>query len=72
MNSTVQVLRQIPELQSALTEYKENISSLSPDRRLVAGLRDLYTGLDKAPSDYPPLLFWQVSLQRYIVSTSIR
>lgn len=62
MNSTVQVLRQIPELQTALTECKESMSSMSPDRRLVAGLRDLYAGLDKAPSDYPPLLFWQASL----------
>ena len=63
MNSTVQVLRQIPELHSALSEYKESMSSMAPDRRLVAGLRDLYTGLEKAPSDYPPLLFWQVRLQ---------
>lgn len=61
MNSTVQVLRQIPELKTALSEYSENIASMSPERRLVAGLRDLYAGLDKAPQDYPPLLFWQVS-----------
>jgi len=60
MNSTVQVLRQIPELKSALSGYNESISSMNPERRLVAGLRDLYAGLDKAPTDYPPLLFWQM------------
>jgi len=60
MNSTVQVLRQIPELHTALNSYTENIASPDPERRLVAGLRDLYTGLDKTTSDYPPLLFWQM------------
>jgi ubiquitin carboxyl-terminal hydrolase 14 len=61
MNSTVQVLRQIPELKTALSQYSESMASMQPEKQVTAGLRDLYKGLDKAGSDYPPLLFWQVS-----------
>lgn len=60
MNSTIQVLRQIPELAESLTTFNESISSMSPDRRLVASLRDLYSGMDKSATEYPPLLFWQM------------
>lgn len=60
MNSTIQVLRQIPELAESLTTFNESISSMSPDRRLVASLRDLYAGMDKSATEYPPLMFWQM------------
>lgn len=63
MNSTVQVLRQIPELKTALSQYSESMASMQPERQVAAGLRDLYKGLDKAGSDYPPLLFWQMLKQ---------
>jgi ubiquitin carboxyl-terminal hydrolase 14 len=60
MNSTIQVLRQIPELKESLTTYTDNINSMNPERRLVASLRDLYAGMDKAATEYPPLMFWQM------------
>lgn len=60
MNSTIQVLRQIPELRAALNEYNESFGAASAEKRLAAGLRELYSGLDKAATDYPPLIFWQV------------
>lgn len=60
MNSTIQVLRQIPELTQSLTVYTDGLNSMNPDRRLVASLRDLYTGMDKAATEYPPLIFWQM------------
>lgn len=60
MNSTVQVLGRMPELRQSLSQYSDNISSSSSDRRVAACLRDLYTGLDKSTDDYPPLAFWQM------------
>lgn len=60
MNSTVQVLGQIPELRTALANYGEGLQSLQPEKRVAAALRDLYSGMDASSSDYPPLLFWQV------------
>lgn len=61
MNSTIQVLGRIPELRTALTQYGEGLQSMNPERRVVAGLRDVYAGLDRSGTDYPPLIFWQVS-----------
>lgn len=60
MNSTIQVLRQIPELKDSLSHFTESINSMNPDRRLVASLRDLYAGMDKSATEYPPLMFWQM------------
>ncbi|KEI42922.1 uncharacterized protein L969DRAFT_84807 [Mixia osmundae IAM 14324] len=65
MNSTVQVLRAIPELQTALNSYPGTLSSQQSDSALTASLRDLYKDLSSQPggpqSDgYPPLLFWQI------------
>ena len=64
MNSTIQVLGRIPELRTALTQYGEGLQSMNPERRVVAGLRDVYAGLDRSGTDYPPLIFWQVSMSR--------
>ncbi|KAK4049975.1 deubiquitinating enzyme [Microbotryomycetes sp. JL201] len=59
MNSTVQVLRAIPELQDAL-----NSASLTRNGQTATGLtsslRDLYSNMSKTSQDFPPLVFLQM------------
>ncbi|GAA6006041.1 ubiquitin-specific protease UBP6 [Rhodotorula paludigena] len=55
MNSTVQVLRAIPELQTALNESPA--SAAHPDAQLTKSLRDLYQSMGRTTDDFPPLAF---------------
>lgn len=56
LNSTLQVLRCIPELSEALTAYTGSMSR-EGDAALVAPLRDLFREMNKAPDAFPPLVF---------------
>ncbi|GAA6040426.1 hypothetical protein JCM8097_004543 [Rhodosporidiobolus ruineniae] len=55
MNSTVQVLRAIPELQTALNDSQG--SAAHPDTHLTNSLRDLYKNMGKTTEGFPPLAF---------------
>ncbi|GAA5917178.1 hypothetical protein JCM8208_003999 [Rhodotorula glutinis] len=55
MNSTVQVLRAIPELQDALNS--SNDSTSQPNAQLTRSLRDLYKSMGRTTEDFPPLSF---------------
>ncbi|PKI83198.1 ubiquitinyl hydrolase 1 [Malassezia vespertilionis] len=57
LNSTLQVLRCIPELHDALTAYAGSIGAQDGDAKLTASLRDLFRDLAKAQRPFPPLLF---------------
>ncbi|ORY72928.1 hypothetical protein BCR35DRAFT_307467 [Leucosporidium creatinivorum] len=63
MNSTVQVLRAIPELQDALNSFKDNRPNGQNDAGLTASLRDLYTNMSKTAEDFPPIVFLQMLRQ---------
>ncbi|KAG0143794.1 hypothetical protein CROQUDRAFT_660768 [Cronartium quercuum f. sp. fusiforme G11] len=55
LNSTVQVLRAIPELQANLNEYKGSSSdTLRKDSALTCSLRDTYKDLCKTTDSYSP------------------
>ncbi|KAH9821002.1 ubiquitin C-terminal hydrolase [Melampsora americana] len=55
LNSTVQVLRAIPELQANLNEYKGSSSdTLRKDSALTSSLRDTYKDLCKTTDSYSP------------------
>lgn len=60
LNSTLQVLRCIPELQTALDAYAGSASASDGEAGLTASLRDLFRELNKAPAAFPPLLFLTV------------
>ncbi|BGP19776.1 hypothetical protein JCM10213_006438 [Rhodosporidiobolus nylandii] len=55
MNSTIQVLRAIPELQTALNDSQG--SPVHPDTHLSHSLRDLYKNMGKTTEGFPPLAF---------------
>ncbi|GAA5945898.1 hypothetical protein JCM3775_003340 [Rhodotorula graminis] len=55
MNSTVQVLRAIPELQDALNSSTDSTSQ--PNAQLTRSLRDLYKSMGRTTEDFPPLSF---------------
>ncbi|MCJ1353589.1 MAG: deubiquitinating enzyme [Icmadophila ericetorum] len=69
LNSTLQTLRSVPELQDALTKYKAPISggpsgilnqytTLSgPSTDLTACLRELYKQMSETQEGFPPMLF---------------
>lgn len=55
LNSTLQVLRAIPELQVALNEYKGNMGGVDGEGNLTASLRDLYKSMGDTNEPFPPL-----------------
>ncbi|EXJ79812.1 ubiquitin thiolesterase [Capronia epimyces CBS 606.96] len=71
LNSTLQVLRSIPEMQDGLKVYKPDASStttlqdltqfglggLGSSNDLVAQLRDLYKQMSETQEGFPPLMF---------------
>jgi len=61
MNATIQCLKTIPELRSALTRFAGNVSlgGGNDSESLTASLRDLYTTMDKG-STIPPIIMLQV------------
>ncbi|KAM0747751.1 ubiquitin C-terminal hydrolase [Meredithblackwellia eburnea MCA 4105] len=57
MNSTIQVLRAIPELQTALNSYRDSDARSLADASLTSALRDLYADMGKTSEGFPPMLF---------------
>jgi len=69
LNSTLQTLRAIPELQTELLAYKQSsgggnldlsqfgLSGLGASGDLVASLRDLYKQMGSTQEGFPPLMF---------------
>ena len=74
LNSTLQALRSVPELQTELTQYKPSAASagpsaaqfsqfglggLGPAPDLTASLRDLYKQMSETQEGFPPMVFLQ-------------
>lgn len=55
LNSTLQVMRAIPELQVALNHYEGNMGGADGEGNLAASLRDLYKNMGDASDAFPPL-----------------
>ena len=60
LNSTLQLLRCIPELGNALDAYSGNINATDGEASLTAALRDLFREMDKTSNPFPPLLLLTV------------
>ncbi|KAL1928924.1 hypothetical protein VTP01DRAFT_1983 [Rhizomucor pusillus] len=63
MNSTLQCLRAIPELQDSLNKYQGKMNTMDNLGNLTASLRDLYTTLTKTTEGFPPIVFLQMFRQ---------
>ncbi|GAA5824346.1 hypothetical protein JCM10212_002571 [Sporobolomyces blumeae] len=61
MNSTVQVLRAIPEFQESLNAAQT--SGSQPDAQLTRSLRDLYQNMSKTTEGFPPFAFLNVGFK---------
>uniref|UniRef100_A0AAQ5XGN4 Ubiquitin carboxyl-terminal hydrolase n=1 Tax=Amphiprion ocellaris TaxID=80972 RepID=A0AAQ5XGN4_AMPOC len=62
MNATVQCLRSVPELKTALRRYSGALRSSganAPSQYITAALRDLYETMDKTSSSLPPIILLQ-------------
>ncbi|XP_069013721.1 ubiquitin carboxyl-terminal hydrolase 14 [Embiotoca jacksoni] len=62
MNATVQCLRSVPELKTALKRYAGALRSSganAPSQYITAALRDLYETMDKTSSSLPPIILLQ-------------
>ncbi|CAG8440358.1 2082_t:CDS:10 [Acaulospora morrowiae] len=59
MNSTLQCLRSIPELQESLNSFTGRSSGSNMPDSLVASLSDLYRKLNQTTESYQPLMFAQ-------------
>nr|XP_020447260.1 LOW QUALITY PROTEIN: ubiquitin carboxyl-terminal hydrolase 14 [Monopterus albus] len=66
MNATVQCLRSVPELKTALRRYSGALRSSgeikganAPSQYITAALRDLYGTMDKTSSSLPPIILLQ-------------
>ncbi|WFD29504.1 ubiquitinyl hydrolase 1 [Malassezia sp. CBS 17886] len=57
LNSTLQVLRTVPELQDALNVYSGGVGAGDGDVGLTASLRDLYRDMGRSQEAFPPLVF---------------
>lgn len=56
----MQVLRSIPELQTALNAFQDSNAASQQDAALTASLRDLYRDMGKTAEGFPPLVFLSV------------
>lgn len=63
LNSTLQVLRAIPEMQVALNQFAGTVGSANGDSNLSASLRDLYKSLGSTTEAFPPLVFLTILRQ---------
>lgn len=63
LNSTLQVMRAIPELQVALNDFAGNMGGIDGESNLTASLRDLYKSLDQTSEPFPPLAFLTILRQ---------
>lgn len=61
MNATIQCLKAVPELRTALTQFTGNVSlgSGSDAESITAALRDLYKTMDRG-ANVPPIIMLQV------------
>ncbi|KAJ2828076.1 deubiquitinating enzyme [Coemansia furcata] len=60
MNATLQCLKAVPELKTALDAHPAGMGQNDPRKNLAASLRQLYDQLAAAAGDgVPPLVFWQ-------------
>lgn len=57
MNSTIQVLRAVPELHTALSTYDGRGDM---NKELIAAMRDLYRGMAQTTEGFPPFKFLQL------------
>ncbi|KAL9230576.1 hypothetical protein vseg_005911 [Gypsophila vaccaria] len=68
MNSTIQCLRSVPELKSALLEYSQSGRSNDLDQTshlLTVATKDLFTELDKNAKPVAPMQFWMVLRKKF-------
>lgn len=63
LNSTLQVLRAIPELQTALGSFDGGLGGADGERNLTAALRDLYKNLSQTTEPFPPFAFLSILRQ---------
>ncbi|KIS69819.1 ubiquitin-specific protease UBP6 [Mycosarcoma maydis] len=63
LNATLQVLRAIPELQTALGQFDGNLGGADGERNLTAALRDLYKNLSETTEPFPPFAFLTILRQ---------
>ncbi|GAC98710.1 ubiquitin C-terminal hydrolase [Pseudozyma hubeiensis SY62] len=63
LNSTLQVLRAIPELQTALGHFDGGLGGADGERNLTAALRDLYKNLSQTTEPFPPFAFLTILRQ---------
>ena len=63
LNSTLQVLRAIPELQTALGQFDGGLGGADGERNLTAALRDLYKNLSQTTEPFPPFAFLTILRQ---------
>lgn len=63
LNSTLQVMRAIPELQVALNDFSGNMGGADGEASLTASLRDLYKNLNDTTEPFPPLAFLSILRQ---------
>ncbi|KAI9495561.1 hypothetical protein BDB00DRAFT_937625 [Zychaea mexicana] len=63
MNSTLQCLRVMPELHSALDQYEGGLANVDNRGNLTASLRNLFKDLGRNSEGFPPLVFWQMLRQ---------
>lgn len=63
MNASLQALRTIPELKTALTTYNSNpaqgMTRLQPGRRVTSQLSNLFAAMDQTTESIPPFAFLQ-------------
>lgn len=63
LNSTLQVLRAIPELQLALSDFTGQMGGADDEANLTASLRDLFKSLKDTTEPFPPLAFLSILRQ---------
>lgn len=63
MNATLQVLRAVPELQTALTNFRRSEATSHGNAILSQGLQQLFTQLKIATGPYTPLAFLTILRQ---------
>lgn len=59
MNSTLQLMKAVPELQSSLKQFRGQPTENDLTTSLTASLRDLFVTLNHTPESVPPIFFLQ-------------
>ncbi|CEH19499.1 cysteine proteinase [Ceraceosorus bombacis] len=63
LNSTLQVLRAVPELQLALNNFAPGMGGVDGESNLTAALRELYKAMGSTTEAFPPLAFLSILRQ---------